>query len=180
MAPPYSPPRHRPWMIRRPKRMNAAVRPICSYVGINPIAPVPSPIPLSVTRNVYLRPTRSPIHPKRNAPSGRIRNPAVNSAIVLSRAATGLDCSKNLTDRTAARLPKIEVIPFDDVSHRRSDNHAAEIPRDLNCHVWLLLFQGIAHPFFNALFSRGAKSIPTFTGATTVDASATPEPQGSF
>src|SRR6266850_8407786 len=105
-------------------------------------------MPLRVTRNVYLRPTRSPIHPKRNAPSGRIKNPAVNRAIVLSRAATGWDCSKNLTDRTAAKLPKIiEVIPFDDVSHRRSDDHAAEIPRDLNCHVWLLLFQGIASHF---------------------------------
>ena len=87
--------------------MNAAARPICSYVGINPIAPVPSPIPLSVTRNVYLRPIRSPIHPNRNAPNGRIRNPAVNSAIVLSRAATGWLCSKNLTDKTAAKLPKI-------------------------------------------------------------------------
>ena len=69
--------------------------------------PVPSPIPLSVTRKVYLRPTRSPIHPNRNAPSGRIRNPAVNSAIVLSSAATGWDFSKNLTDKTAAKLPKI-------------------------------------------------------------------------
>ena len=45
-------------------------------------------------------------------------------------------------------------------SHRRSDNHAAEIPRDLNCHVWLLLFQGIASHFFSALFSRGAKVQP--------------------
>jgi hypothetical protein len=56
---------------------------------------------------VYLRPIRSPIHPNRNAPNGRIKNPAVNSAIVLSSAATGWLCSKNLTDNTAAKLPKI-------------------------------------------------------------------------
>src|SRR5262249_21290004 len=64
-------------------------------------------VTVSVMRKVYLRPMRSPIHPKRNAPSGRIRNPAVNSAIVLSKAATGWDFSKNLTDKTAAKLPKI-------------------------------------------------------------------------
>ena len=64
-------------------------------------------MPLSVIRNVYLRPTRSPIQPNRNAPNGRIRNPAVNSAIVLSSAATGWLFSKNLTDKTAAKLPKI-------------------------------------------------------------------------
>jgi hypothetical protein len=40
------------------------------------------------------QPPAQPIHPKRNAPKGRIRNPAVNSAIVLSRA-TGWLCSKN-------------------------------------------------------------------------------------
>src|SRR5262249_48940748 len=107
MHPPYSPPRHRPWIMRRPNRMNAAVRPICSNVGIRPMQPVPTPMPVSVTRKVYLRPTRSPIQPNRNAPNGRIRKPAVNSAIVLRRAATGWDFSKNLTDRIAAKLPKM-------------------------------------------------------------------------
>jgi hypothetical protein len=68
---------------------------------------VPRAIPLRVTRNVYLRPTRSPIQPNRNAPNGRIKKPAVNSAIVLSSAATGWLFSKNLTDKIAARLPKI-------------------------------------------------------------------------
>ena len=57
--------------------------------------------------NVYLRPTRSPSQPNTNAPSGRTRNPAVNSAIVLSRAATGWLFSKNLTDKIVAKLPKI-------------------------------------------------------------------------
>ena len=74
---------------------------------MRPIAPVPSAMPLSVTRKVYLRPMRSPIQPNRNAPSGRIRKPAVNSAMVLSSAATGWLFSKNLTDNTAAKLPKI-------------------------------------------------------------------------
>ena len=64
-------------------------------------------MPLSVIRNVYLRPTRSPSHPNRNAPNGRIRNPAVNSAIVLSSAATGWLFSKNLAASTVAKLPKI-------------------------------------------------------------------------
>ena len=35
------------------------------------------------------------------------RNPAVNSAIVLSRAATGWLFSKNLTDKIAAKLSKM-------------------------------------------------------------------------
>ena len=81
--------------MRREKRRTAAVKPIDWKLGINPIAPVPSPMPVRVMRNVYLRPTRSPSQPNRNAPSGRIRDPAVNSAIVLSRAATGWVCSKN-------------------------------------------------------------------------------------
>ncbi len=87
--------------------MKAAATPIDAKVGIMPMQPVPIPMPVRVTRNVYLRPTRSPSHPNRNAPSGRIRKPAVNSAIVLSSAATGWLFSKNLTDKTAAKLPKI-------------------------------------------------------------------------
>ena len=87
--------------------MNAAARPIWSKVGINPIAPVPRAMPTSVMMNVYLRPTTSPSQPNKNAPNGRTRNPAVNSAIVLSSAATGWLFSKNLTDKIAAKLPKM-------------------------------------------------------------------------
>ena len=50
---------------------------------------------------------QSPSQPNTNAPNGRTRNPAVNSAIVLSRAATGWLFSKNLTDKIAAKLPNI-------------------------------------------------------------------------
>src|ERR1700732_4157512 len=53
MAPPYEPPRQRPWIIRKPNRMNAAARPIDSNVGINPIAPVPRAMPTSVMMKVY-------------------------------------------------------------------------------------------------------------------------------
>ena len=63
-------------------------------------------MPVSVTRKVYLRPTRSPIAPKTSAPRGRIRNPTEKSATVLRKAATGWLFSKNLTARIAARLPK--------------------------------------------------------------------------
>ena len=87
--------------------MIAALRPICSKVGINPIAPVPRAMPTSVRMKVYLRPTRSPSQPNTNAPNGRTRNPAVNSAIVLSRAAMAWLLSKNLTDKIVAKLPKI-------------------------------------------------------------------------
>ena len=46
-------------------------------VGILPTyAKVEAPITRMVTRKVYLRPTRSPIRPKRSAPNGRTRKPA--------------------------------------------------------------------------------------------------------
>ena len=73
----------------------------------------------------------------------------------------------------------IEVIPFDDVSHRRSNNHAAEIPRNLNCHVWLLLFQGIAS-IFQRFVSRGAKVHARRLQARIVSASTTPGLRGTL
>ena len=107
MAPPYSPPRQRPWIKRRAKSRIAARIPILAYVGITPMSAVERPMPLSVTRNVYLRPTLSPTQPNTNAPSGRMRNPMEKSATVLRNAATGWLFSKNLTERIAARLPKM-------------------------------------------------------------------------
>ena len=74
---------------------------------MTPISAVESPMPLSVMRNVYFRPTRSPTLPNTNAPRGRIRNPTENSATVLRNAATGSLFEKNCTDRIAARLPKM-------------------------------------------------------------------------
>ena len=49
--------------------------PAVSYVGNNPIAKVETPIKEIVTRKVTLRPIRSPMRPKKNAPKGRTRNP---------------------------------------------------------------------------------------------------------
>src|SRR6516164_7530898 len=75
--------------------MTAAASPIESNVGMSPMAPVPKAMPVRVMRKVYLRPTRSPTQPNRNAPNGRMRKPAVNRAIVLKSAATGWVFSKN-------------------------------------------------------------------------------------
>src|SRR5256885_7036999 len=44
---------------------------------------VARPMPLSVMRKVYLRPTMSPTRPKTNAPNGRMRKPAVKVPTVL-------------------------------------------------------------------------------------------------
>jgi hypothetical protein len=46
------------------------------YVGIKPTRNVDVPITMMVTRNVYFRPTKSPIRPKIMAPNGRTRKPA--------------------------------------------------------------------------------------------------------
>jgi hypothetical protein len=50
---------------------------------------VATPMPVSVTMKVYFRPVLSPSHPKKNAPSGRIRKPTEKIATVLRKAATG-------------------------------------------------------------------------------------------
>ena len=56
--------------------MIGARKPIFAYVGSRPTAAVEAPMTTIVTRNVYLRPTRSPMRPKTRAPKGRTRNPA--------------------------------------------------------------------------------------------------------
>jgi hypothetical protein len=90
----------------------------------------------------------------------------VNSAIVLSKSCDRVGLFKELDRQNCGQAAKdIEVIPFDDVSHRRSDNHAAEIALDLNCHVRLPLFQGIASNFSALYFFAVHGSCPTFIGA---------------
>jgi hypothetical protein len=97
-----------PWIIRKLSRRTAAPNPIDSYVGTNPIAPVPRAMPVRVIRKVNLRPTRSPTQPNRKAPKGRIRNPAVKIPTVVISAALGWPFSKNLTDKIdTAKRPKI-------------------------------------------------------------------------
>ena len=51
-------------------------QPMVWNVGIRPTANVEKPMTTIVHRNVYLRPTRSPIRPNTIAPNGRTRNPA--------------------------------------------------------------------------------------------------------
>jgi hypothetical protein len=53
-----------------------ARNPMLAYVGRRPTAAVALPMTTIVIRNVYLRPTRSPIRPKTSAPKGRTRKPA--------------------------------------------------------------------------------------------------------
>ena len=52
-----------------------ANQPAVAYVGRKPIRAVAPPMMVSVTRKAYLRPTRSPMRPKNNAPNGRTRKP---------------------------------------------------------------------------------------------------------
>ena len=47
-------------------------------VGSTPTSAVAPPMITSVTRNAYLRPTRSPMRPKNSAPNGRTTNPTAN------------------------------------------------------------------------------------------------------
>ena len=56
--------------------MNGAAYPMVLKVGKSPTKTVESPITTMVTRNVYLRPTRSPMRPKMIAPKGRTKKPA--------------------------------------------------------------------------------------------------------
>src|SRR5712675_236913 len=107
-------------------------------VGINPIAPVPSAMPTSVMMKVYLRPTTSPSQPNTNAPNGRTRNPAVNSAIVLSRAATGVALIEEFDRQDRGQAPEnIEIIPFDNVSPRRGGDDASEVCWNARSHSYL-------------------------------------------
>jgi hypothetical protein len=62
---------------------------------------------MSVTRNVYFLPTRSPNLPKTNAPKGLTINPAAKVANVERNAAVGFVFGKNCCDKIVARLPKM-------------------------------------------------------------------------
>jgi hypothetical protein len=53
---------------------------------------VEPPMITKVTRKAYLRPTRSPIRPKNNAPKGRAAKPAAKVASVERTASVSLPC----------------------------------------------------------------------------------------
>ena len=66
---------------------------------------VEKPIVAIVIRNVYLRPTRSPMWPNTRAPSGRTPKPAPNVARLASSCAVSLPFGKNSPPKNTARLP---------------------------------------------------------------------------
>src|ERR1044072_1825954 len=78
---------------------------------------VARPMPLSVMRNVYLRPTMSPMRPKTKAPNGRIRNPAV-------KVPTGL-----MSAVPAAAAEDVEVVPLDHVPDSCGDDDTPQVLR---------------------------------------------------
>jgi hypothetical protein len=66
---------------------------------------VPRPIVAIVIKNVYLRPTRSPMCPKTMAPSGRTPNPAPKVARLARSCAVSLPFGKKRPPKNTARLP---------------------------------------------------------------------------
>ena len=86
----------------------------------------------SVTRNAYLRPTRSPMRPKNSAPNGRTTKPTANVERYAISASVSLPCGiEQRRDDRGQAAEDVEVVPLD---HRadggRSDDLAdAESPR---------------------------------------------------
>src|SRR4029453_6572784 len=103
-APPYSPPSARPCRRRRRTRRIGARKPMVAYVGSRPTAAVEAPITTIVIRNVYLRPTRSPIRPKNRAPKGRTRKPAAYATKEDSSAAAALPGGKKRGGEKGGRV----------------------------------------------------------------------------
>src|SRR2546425_7532238 len=95
---------------------------------------VPTPMPVSVTMNVYFRPTLSPSQPKRNAPSGRIRKPTEKIATVQEgRDWVALLEELGREDRGQA-AEDVEIVPLDDVADGCGNDDAAKFfARNVNC-----------------------------------------------
>jgi len=76
--------------------------------GVNidePTAKVEAPMMRMVMRNVYLRPTRSPMRPKTRAPKGRTRNPAANASSAKTLRVAGSKAEKNCAPIITASEP---------------------------------------------------------------------------
>jgi len=58
-----------------------------------------------VTRNVYLRPTRSPSRPNSKAPNGRTKNPAAKARSAKMYAVVSLTPAKNCLEMMADSEP---------------------------------------------------------------------------
>ena len=66
---------------------------------------VPKPISVMVTRNVYLRPTMSPMRPKIRAPKGRTANPAAKASSVKMKPTLAGTLEKKYLARKTPRVP---------------------------------------------------------------------------
>ncbi|MNQ98040.1 hypothetical protein D3C85_1137140 [compost metagenome] len=98
--------------------MGAAI-PIWLYEGSKPIANVATPISVTVTMKVYLRPTISPMRPNTNAPKGRTANPAAKLRRVKMKAAVGLTPENIAAEIWVASAPA-----------RKKSYHSNMVPRE--------------------------------------------------
>mgnify|MGYP003134854784 CR=1 FL=1 len=72
------------------------------------MASVAPPISVTVMRKAALRPTRSPMRPKINAPKGRKAKPAPNRARAATRPAVSFSPAKKFREMIVARVPKMK------------------------------------------------------------------------
>ena len=82
-----------------------AMMPQVAKPGSTPMKNVPTPISVIVTRNVYLRPIRSPKWPKINAPNGRTANPAANVSSAKMKPTFAGTLEKKYFARNAPSVP---------------------------------------------------------------------------
>ena len=66
---------------------------------------VERPMIVIVTRKVYLRPTRSPMRPKKSAPNGRTRKPAAKASRAKMLRVVSSNWVKNLAPMMTASEP---------------------------------------------------------------------------
>ena len=78
IALPYSPPVEKPCTSRATSSRPGASRPMLLWLGMQPMAKVPSAIRIIVVASTLLRPMRSASGPKNRPPKGRTRNATAN------------------------------------------------------------------------------------------------------
>jgi len=85
--------------------MIGAAMPMVAADGIIPTPAVAMPISVTVTRKVYLRPSRSPRKPKSTAPKGRKPKPTANPAQTSRVSSVALSLGKKALPMIAASVP---------------------------------------------------------------------------
>ena len=85
--------------------MIGAAMPIDAADGIMPTPAVATPISVTVTRKVYLRPSLSPRKPNKTAPSGRKPKPTAKPAHTSSSSSVSLPLGKKALPMSAASVP---------------------------------------------------------------------------